>query len=151
MNSCALKVELFLKLQSVNKELSSGFESCFGASTSRIQILHALLEENEILQADLQKQLNIDPAAITRHLKQLEKSGVISRYRKDNEQRATWVKLEEVAKIEIEKSYKEKKEFIDQLFDRFTEEELSLFHKMIQRVELNIEEAVRAKESNENG
>ncbi|KYG33368.1 MarR family winged helix-turn-helix transcriptional regulator [Alkalihalobacillus trypoxylicola] len=138
MSDCLIKLNIFMKLQTVNKDLCSSFESCLGASPSRVEILHVLLEHDEILQSVLQKKVNIDPAAITRHLKQLETSGMITRYKKPNDQRSTWVKLDDVSKLEIQQSYKEKKKFIDEMFLHFSDKELKEFLSMLNKIEENV-------------
>lgn len=138
MNACSVRLQIFLQLQSVNKELCSKFESCLGASPSRIEILHYLLQHEEVTQSALQGEVNIDAAAVTRHLKQLEAAGTIVRYKKANDQRATWVKLEEDAKRHIEQSFHEKSQFVDETLAGFSEAELEQFLQMLSKVSENV-------------
>ncbi|SNZ14073.1 DNA-binding transcriptional regulator, MarR family [Terribacillus aidingensis] len=137
-DSCSVRLQIFLQLQAVNKDLCSKFETCFGASTSRVEILHYLLQHEEIPQSALQKEVNIDAAAVTRHLKQLEAAGTIVRYKKADDQRATWVKLDDTAKRHIKESYQEKGQFIEETLADFSEEELKQFLYMINKVSDNV-------------
>lgn len=138
MANCSVRLQIFLELQAVNKELCSKFESCLGASPSRVEILHYLLQHEEVTQSALQGEVNIDAAAVTRHLKQLEAAGTIVRYKKSDDQRATWVKLEEEAKRHIEQSYQEKSQFVNETLAGFTEAELEQFLKMLNKVRVNV-------------
>ncbi|WP_179106579.1 MarR family winged helix-turn-helix transcriptional regulator [Terribacillus halophilus] len=137
-DSCSVRLQIFLQLQAVNKDLCSKFETCFGASTSRVEILHYLLQHGEVPQSSLQKEVNIDAAAVTRHLKQLEAAGTIVRYKKADDQRATWVKLDDEAQRHIEQSYQEKSQFIEETLADFSEEELQQFLHMLSKVSDNV-------------
>ncbi|MFP7494685.1 MarR family transcriptional regulator [Terribacillus saccharophilus] len=138
MTACSVRLQIFLQLQAVNKEICSKFEACLGASTSRVEILHYLLQHEEVTQSALQKEVNIDAAAVTRHLKQLEAAGTIVRFKKTEDQRATWVKLEEEAKRHIEQSYQEKSKFVQETLSGFSEEELQQFLRMLSKVSENV-------------
>ncbi|TSB47935.1 MarR family winged helix-turn-helix transcriptional regulator [Alkalicoccobacillus porphyridii] len=142
---CTVRLQIFLQLQAVNKELTSKFESCLGSSPSRVEILHYLLQHEEVAQSALQKEVNIDAAAVTRHLKQLEAAGTIVRYRKEDNQRATWVKLEAEAKRQIEHSYQEKSQFVKDTLAGFSEEELEQFLQMLDRVSENVSRVTKSQ------
>lgn len=150
MNACSVRLQIFLQLQAVNKELCSKFESCLGASPSRIEILHYLLQHEEVTQSALQGEVNIDAAAVTRHLKQLEAAGTIVRYKKANDQRATWVKLEEEAKRHIEQSFHEKSQFVDETLAGFSEAELEQFLQMLSKVSENVSRVTKKQLEGEN-
>ncbi|TDQ41136.1 MarR family winged helix-turn-helix transcriptional regulator [Aureibacillus halotolerans] len=143
MTACFVRLQIFMQLQSVNKEIYSTFETCFGASTSRIEILHYLLQHDEVTQTSLQREVNIDPAAVTRHLKQLEASGTIYRYKKPDDQRATWVKLDEDERRHIEQSYKEKSQFIEETLAGFSEKELEHFLSMLNKISQNVSQVTK--------
>ncbi|WP_080848240.1 MarR family winged helix-turn-helix transcriptional regulator [Cytobacillus gottheilii] len=150
MNACSVRLQIFLQLQAVNKELCSKFESCLGASPSRIEILHYLLQHEEVTQSALQGEVNIDAAAVTRHLKQLEAAGTIIRYKKANDQRATWVKLEEEAKRHIQQSFHEKSQFVDETLAGFSEAELEQFLQMLSKVSENVSRVTKKQLGGEN-
>ncbi|MFC5734677.1 MarR family winged helix-turn-helix transcriptional regulator [Cytobacillus gottheilii] len=150
MNACSVRLQIFLQLQAVNKELCSKFESCLGASPSRIEILHYLLQHEEVTQSALQGEVNIDAAAVTRHLKQLEAAGTIVRYKKANDQRATWVKLEEEAKRHIQQSFHEKSQFVDETLAGFSDAELEQFLQMLSKVSENVSLVTKKQLGGEN-
>lgn len=81
-NDCLIQLQIFYQLQKLNNNVNTKFESCLGSSPTRIEILHCLYNADEISQSALQKEVNIDNAAVTRHLKQLEAAGLISRRKK---------------------------------------------------------------------
>lgn len=92
-HSCSEKANVLYALQEVNKQINQKFEHCTGVSQSRLDILHQLYETGEMSQKALQQQVNIDNAAITRHLKQLEERDVVSRRKNPDDNRVTFVKL----------------------------------------------------------
>lgn len=71
-SSCSKEAIILYKLHFLNKEVGSKFEGCTGMSQSRLELILQLYEVGEISQKALQQEVNIDNAAITRHLKQLE-------------------------------------------------------------------------------
>ncbi|RXZ78542.1 MarR family transcriptional regulator [Paenibacillaceae bacterium] len=133
-----LKEQIFAELQLVNKDLHTRFEYCVGNSPSRIEILRLLFEAENVTQTTLQQQLNIDRAAVTRHLKQLESAGVVRRFKKENDQRVTWVQLTDEAEVNIEKSFKLKNRFVNETLVDCSEEQLQMFHKMLTTIRENI-------------
>lgn len=86
---CSEEAEILYQLQGVNKVIGVKFEACTGISQSRLELLSLLYHADEISQSDLQKKVNIDSAAVTRHLKQLEAKGMVSRRRKPEDNRIT--------------------------------------------------------------
>jgi DNA-binding MarR family transcriptional regulator len=150
MTACSVRLQIFLQLQAVNKELCSKYEACLGASPSRVEILHYLLQHEEVTQSALQREVNIDAAAVTRHLKQLEAAGTIVRFKKADDQRATWVKLEEEAKRHIEQSYQEKSQFVNETLAGFSEAELEQFLQMLSKVSENVSRVTKDQLGGEN-
>lgn len=73
------------------------FEQQLGISLTRYEILQLLLKEAPCSQVYLQDFLQIDQAAITRHLKHLEASGLIHRNRNPVNQRELIVSLTDKA------------------------------------------------------
>ena len=63
------------KLRCVEQKLTKGFEKSTGFSITRYEILIYLKKNGNKLQREIAQYLNIDPAAITRHIKILEKKG----------------------------------------------------------------------------
>ena len=74
-------------------ELSSALEREAGVSHARLQLLAALRAGPELSQAELQQRLDVDGAAITRQVKQLEREGFVARRSAPRDQRFTLVTL----------------------------------------------------------
>lgn len=126
-----LKEQIFYQIQLVNKDLYTKFEFCVGSSPSRTEILKFLYENGKIAQMSLQKKLNIDKAAITRHLKQLEASNYIERTKEDKDQRVTWVELTSSTKEEIDYLFKQRERFLSEILADFSYEQLKVFYEML--------------------
>lgn len=141
MTNLFSKDEIILyKLYFLNKEISSKFEGCTGVSQSRLELLHQLYQVDEISQKALQKEVNIDNAAITRHLKQLEVSGMILRRKNPSDNRITLVKLTDYGYQKISYYHEEKKRFVTSVLKDFSEEERELLFDMLNRIQDNVKE-----------
>lgn len=125
---------IFDKLQSLTKQISTKFERCAGISPSRLQLLHQLYQVNEISQTTLQKEVKIDSAAVTRHLKQLEAAGTVSRRNNPDDNRVTLVTLTDHGRQEIITYKDEKQQFITQLLKDFNDQERYALSDMLSRM-----------------
>ncbi|HEM2810132.1 MarR family winged helix-turn-helix transcriptional regulator [Streptococcus suis] len=79
--------QLLYQVKLADEAVTSLFEKGLGISLTRYQILTNLLDQAPCSQQDLQEKLQIDRAAITRHLKILEDKGYIQRERNPENQR----------------------------------------------------------------
>ncbi|MEK4062298.1 MULTISPECIES: MarR family winged helix-turn-helix transcriptional regulator [Paenibacillus] len=130
--------QIFELLQALNKGISPKFERCAGISPTRLRLLHELFQVAEISQISLQKEVDIDAAAVTRHLKGLEENGMISRRNNPADNRVTLVSLTEQGREKI-LSYKEEKiRFLRSLLTGFEEQELKVLIDMLTRLQQNI-------------
>ncbi len=120
--------------------MSPKFERCTGISQSRLELLHKLFEVDEISQTALQKEVNIDSAAVTRHLKQLEVKKMVARRKNPDDNRFTFVRLTEEGRDRIASFRKEKEQFIQKVLKDFTEQEQSELSNMLNRIQSNIKE-----------
>lgn len=127
-------------LKGLNNQISPKFERCTGISSSRYELLHQLYETDEINQSTLQKAVNIDSAAITRHLKQLEANGMVTRRRNPNDNRVIFVRLTEEGRRQIVGYKIEKINFVNQMLHDFNQEELESLSDMLNRMQNNISE-----------
>ena len=84
---------LLYKLKTTDQKVTQLFENKLSISLTRYEILQRLLELAPCSQVALQESLQIDQAAITRHLKILEEEGYISRHRNPQNQRQLIVNL----------------------------------------------------------
>ncbi|MFU2199582.1 MarR family transcriptional regulator [Bacillus subtilis] len=136
---CSEEAEILYQLQVVNKVIGVKFEACTGISQSRLELLTLLYHADEISQSDLQKKVNIDSAAVTRHLKQLEAKGMVSRRRKPEDNRITLVRLTDQGRERIESSKKEKERFMKEMLANVSAEERRLLIDVLARMRNNID------------
>ncbi|WP_165997073.1 MarR family transcriptional regulator [Bacillus sp. Cs-700] len=138
--SCSDEGKILYQLNNIYKQMSPKFERCTGISQSRLEILHKLFEVEEISQTALQKEVNIDSAAVTRHLKQLEVKEMVTRRKNPDDNRFTFVRLTEEGREKIASFRIEKEEFIHKVLKDFSEKEQIELSDMLSRIQKNIEE-----------
>lgn len=125
-------------LKGLNNQISPKFERCTGISASRYELLHQLYETEEINQSTLQKAVNIDSGAITRHLKQLEANGMVTRRRNPADNRVIFVRLTDEGRKQILSYKKENVGFVNQMLHNFNPDELKSLADMLKRMQNNI-------------
>ncbi|KQL32697.1 hypothetical protein AN960_22145 [Bacillus sp. FJAT-25509] len=125
-------------LKELKVQIETTFEKCMGISQSRLEILNQLFEYGEISQSQLQKNLKIDSAAITRHLKQLELNGKITRRKCKTDNRITLVRLTQMGQDQMSSLWKEKVEFVENMLIGFSEEEIDLTLEYLNRIQINM-------------
>jgi len=130
--------QIFELLQSLNKGIGPKFERCAGISASRLRLLHELFKVDEISQISLQKAVDIDAAAITRHIKGLEEDGVITRRNNPADNRVTLVSLTDKGREKIVAYRKEKKHFISGLLTDFDELDRIALIDLLTRIQHNV-------------
>lgn len=118
--------------------MSPKFERCTGISQSRLDLLNKLFEMEEISQTALQKEVNIDHAAVTRHLKQLEEKGMVTRRKNPADNRFMFVRLTDEGRERIASYQDEKQRFISKVLAGFAEEERSILLDMLIRIQDNV-------------
>ncbi|HFK1428341.1 MULTISPECIES: MarR family winged helix-turn-helix transcriptional regulator [Bacillus cereus group] len=139
-SSCSKEAIILYKLHFLNKEVSSKFEWCTGMSQSRLELILQLFEVGEISQKALQQEVNIDNAAITRHLKQLEANEMIVRRKNPDDNRITLVSLTEEGRNKIQAFQEEKERFAASAFKGLSEEERDNLLNMLIHIQENIKE-----------
>ena len=139
-SSCSKEAIILYQLHFLNKEVSSKFEGCTGMSQSRLELILQLFEVGEISQKALQQEVNIDNAAITRHLKQLEANGMIVRRKNPDDNRITLVSLTEEGRNKIQAFQEEKERFAASAFKGLSEEERDNLLNMLIHIQENIKE-----------
>ncbi|OED32385.1 transcriptional regulator [Planococcus maritimus] len=126
------------QFKGLTNQISPKFERCTGISASRYELLSQLYKVDEINQSTLQKLVNIDGAAITRHLKQLEASGMVIKRRNPEDNRVIFVSLTDDGRERIIEYRKENTGFVKQMLHDFTTEEVDALSDMLQRMQDNI-------------
>ncbi|MFD1175912.1 MarR family winged helix-turn-helix transcriptional regulator [Paenibacillus puldeungensis] len=126
---------ILYRLHFLSKEINSKFSECTGISQSRLELLHQLYQiEGELSQQELQQELKIDNAAITRHVKQLEADGMITRRKKASDNRVTLVQLTDYGRQKISSFQEEKKRFVASMLKEINEEEKNLLLDLLGRI-----------------
>ncbi|WP_083243465.1 MarR family winged helix-turn-helix transcriptional regulator [Paenibacillus nuruki] len=129
---------LLYQMYSVNNAINTTFDAYISISQSRFEILALLYQETEISQSDLQKKVTIDKAAVARHLRQLEDNKIVSRRRKDGDNRIILVQLTDYGKEVIETSQTEKEHFASELLTNISETEFNMLKKVLDQLDKNV-------------
>ena len=116
--------QLLYQVKIVNQELTSKFEKETGFSLTRFELLMILKEQGQCTQAELQAALNIDSAAVTRHLKILEEKAYVVRERNPLNQREIVVSVTAAAQTALATCQKEHQTLESSINLGLTEEEV---------------------------
>ena len=102
---------LMYQLKRSDQKITQLFEERLGISLTRYEILSQLLKQAPCTQIALQDSLQIDQAAITRHLRILEQSAYIERKRNPKNQRKmiVYVTDKAIQEIQVNPSQEHKK------------------------------------------
>lgn len=138
ISTCHTEDLLYL-LMHLNKHIATRFERCAGVSPNRLELL-CKLTGGEISQSDLQKAVSIDPAAVTRHVQQLEAEGILLRTRCENDNRITLVQLTEAGKSKVAAFKAEKDQFMEKLQADLTESERLVLVQALQKLNSQIQQ-----------
>lgn len=139
--------DLLYLLMHLNKHIATRFERCAGVSPNRLELL-CKLTGGEISQSDLQKAVSIDPAAVTRHVQQLEAEGILLRTRCENDNRITLVQLTEAGKSKVAAFNAEKDRFMEKLQADLTESERLVFVQALQKLNSQIQQMKEPSKTN---
>lgn len=99
--------QLLYKLKIVNQEMTAKFEKSTGFSITRYQLMMILKCKGRCSQTQLQNELKIDSAAVTRHLKLLEEKNLVKRQRNKDNNREVFVEITDEAKADLERCARE--------------------------------------------
>lgn len=116
-------IELLYNLKILDKKLIDLFEKKIGISLTRFQIIKYLHEVSFTTSKQLAQSLEIDAAAITRHLRILEQEGYVIKRRNEFNNREVFVELSQKALDEIGRCEKETN-VRDLIGEEFTTEDL---------------------------
>ena len=116
-------IELLYNLKILDKKLLDLFEKKIGISLTRFQIIKYLHESSFSTSKQISQSLEIDAAAVTRHIKILEKDGYVIKRRNKNNNREVLVELSKKAFEEIRRCERETT-VQDIIGNEFTEKDL---------------------------
>ena len=129
-------IELLYNLKILDKKLIDLFEKKIGISLTRFQIIKYLHEVSFTTAKQLAKSLEIDAAAITRHLRILEQEGYVIKRRNEFNNREVFVELSQKALDEIGRCEKETN-VRDLIGEEFTIEDLQNLVQLLNKFNKN--------------
>ena len=129
-------IELLYNLKILDKKLIDLFEKKIGISLTRFQIIKYLHEVSFTTLKQLAQSLEIDAAAITRHLRILEQEGYVIKRRNEFNNREVFVELSQKALDEIGRCEKETN-VRDLIGEEFTTEDLQNLVQLLNKFNEN--------------
>lgn len=129
--------ELFLMFKNIDRRITQCFEKRAGISLTRYELLYKLLTKGKITQISLQQELNIDQAAITRHLKLLEEQQLVHRQRNELNNREIIVEITDIGKQLLTGCDGDRQQFINELYRDFTTEEVEQLQALVRKLNYN--------------
>ena len=100
-------VKLLYEIKLLERKVTNIFEEKLGISLTRFQIIKYLYEVEVATPKQIAQLLEIDAAAITRHLKILEKGGYVEKSRNELSNREVLVEITQFSKSKIDQCVKE--------------------------------------------
>lgn len=125
-------VNLLHDLKVLERKISHIFEKRLGISLTRFQIIKYLYEVGYATPKQLSRILEIDAAAITRHLKKLEESGYINKRRNKENNREIYVEITEASKNKIDSCTKDT-DIRNIISKDFTDDDLKNLTKLLDK------------------
>lgn len=119
-------------LKVLERKIANIFEKKLGISLTRFQIIKYLYEVGYATPKQLSRILEIDAAAITRHLKKLEESGYINKRRNKENNREIYVEITEASKNKIDSCTKDT-DIRNIISEDFTDDDLKNLTKLLDK------------------
>ena len=130
-------VNLLHDLKVLERKIAYIFEERLGISLTRFQIIKYLYEVDVATPKQLSKILEIDAAAITRHINKLEKEGYVEKSRNKANNREVYVRITETSKNKIDQCTEETD--ISQIIGKeFTDEDLKQLIVLLNKLNNNL-------------
>ncbi|KAF1295635.1 hypothetical protein BAU15_03590 [Enterococcus sp. JM4C] len=126
--------QLLLLLKTVGNQVTQNFEKQTGLSLTRYGMLVYLSQQGELPQTELQRHIRIDQGAITRHLKILEEKKYVVRVRNPQNNREVLVQATDLGKSVIATCADKKNSLLAELFEGFSDEEITNLEQMLMRL-----------------
>ncbi|GEO70603.1 MarR family winged helix-turn-helix transcriptional regulator [Levilactobacillus acidifarinae] len=129
-------VDLLYQLKLADLNVTSLFKTQTGFNLTRYVILLFLKKNGTVTQGCIQRKLQIDNAAVTRHLKDLEEQGHVTRKRNPENNREVIVALTPATQDDLQHCGKTPEDkFLLALFGgQFTPQEISQLADLLQRL-----------------
>lgn len=130
-------VKLLHDLKILEIKVANIFEKRLEISLTRFQIIKYLYEVEIATPKQLAQSLEIDAAAITRHLKKLEEGGYVKKRRNEQNNREVFVALTQYSKNKVDQCVKETdvRQFIG---PEFTNDDFEQLVKLLNKFNNNL-------------
>lgn len=125
------------------RALVAGFETHTGHTMARWRVMVLLDARGEMSQKLLARQLGIDPAALTRQLKALERDGWVERHNDVQDARLTNVALTDAGRATVTATMERRDAYIEWVLGEMTPAEMDAFSSMLAKLESRV--AARSK------
>lgn len=123
------------KLRCVEQKMTKNFEEVTGFSITRYEMLIFLKDNGNCLQREIASHLDIDPAAVTRHIKILEKKGYITKNRNEENAREIIISLTDFAKDELAKCRKNSSDGECNVPIPLSQEEINRLYELLDEID----------------
>ena len=133
------KKQMIMMLKRLDRHVTQIFEKRTEVSLTRYEILVSLVKKGCITQKVLQQSLAIDQSAITRHLKLLEEQQYVERKRNEKNNREVLVTISDKGRELLEGCTMFKDQFMNDLYDDFSDSELQQLKLFLTRLNHNVE------------
>lgn len=129
---------LLPQVVALTHRLHAAFSGTVGIHHSRFRVLFLLHVMGEATPTAIQKQTVMDPAALTRTLKDFEAQGMIERRTDPADARQTLLKLTQDGRREIRRLLPLRDAFVVQALEGLSPDALAVFEQSMARVEANL-------------
>ncbi|SEO02658.1 DNA-binding transcriptional regulator, MarR family [Amphibacillus marinus] len=125
---------LLYQIKLADQKVASAFERKTGFSLTRYALLMTLQEKGVCAQRTIKQELNIDQAAITRHLKILENKGYVIRERNPQNNREVFVELTEQAVLALSQCEQEHAFSEHPIYSALSKQEMNHLAKLLNKL-----------------
>ena len=116
----------------------AGFEKHTNLHLGRWRLLYLLLENGVCSPSTLAKASNVDPAAVTRILRDFERDGIVSRTASANDRRQVHVELTRSGRRLVADLLAKRANFLKAALDGLSEDEIETLQTLLLRVQGNL-------------
>ncbi|MCB6182033.1 MarR family transcriptional regulator [Leeia sp. TBRC 13508] len=133
--SYSLERNLLQQLGRTSRAMYSAFESEVGEALPKMRILLQVEKHAPVGQKQLAQVIGIDPASLTRQMKQLELDGLVKRESDLKDNRHTIVTLTAKGEKRLAELRPKRQTFLNDALAGFSEEQLSMVEQVLSRLE----------------
>lgn len=130
--------QVLMEIKGIERQVTQCFEKSTDMSLTRYEMLQQLYHNGRMVQSDLRDVLKIDQAAVTRHLKVLEKENLVKRERNADNNREVFVELSSQGQQRLSGCSCNRTQFFDELYAGFSEAEFSQLQHFVKRLNQNV-------------